>query len=84
MLDWGAKQRKNKSVHADNSDNSCEVFAVLFLFFTVLSGRKYQRSLASVFQPLRGALFQNEGEKVECSLYNRWKLFIFPLTGTLP
>ena len=35
---------------------------------TALWGRKYQRNLASVFQPLRGALFQNEAQKVECSL----------------
>ena len=68
MLDWGAKQRENKPIHADHSDNSCEVFAVLFLFLTALWGRKYQRNLASVFQPLRGALFQNEAQKVKCSL----------------
>ena len=36
---------------------------------TALSGRKYQRNLGSVFQPLRGALIQNEAHiKVECSL----------------
>ena len=40
----------------------------MFLFLTALWGRKYQRNLASVFQPLRGALFQNEAQKVECSL----------------
>ena len=34
-----------------------------------LSGRKYQRKLGSVSEPLRGALFQNEAHvKVECSL----------------
>ena len=34
-----------------------------------LSGRKYQRKLRSVFEPLRGALFQNEAHvKVECAL----------------
>ena len=36
---------------------------------TALSGRKYQRNLGSVFQPLRGALIQTEAHiKVECSL----------------
>ena len=68
LLNWGAKQRENKPIHADHSDNSCEVFAVLFLFLTALSGRKYQRNLASVFQPLRGALFQSEAQKVKGSL----------------
>ena len=68
MLDWEAKQRENKPIHADHSDNSCEAFAVLSFFLTALSGRKYQRNLAIVFQPLRGALFQNEAQKVECSL----------------
>ena len=66
MLDWGAKQRENKPIHADHSDNSCQVFGVLFLFLTALSGRKYQRNLGSVFQPLRGALIQTEAHiKVE-------------------
>ena len=36
---------------------------------TALSGRKYQRNLGSVFQPLRGALIQTEAHiKVEWSL----------------
>ena len=74
MLDWGAKQRENKPIHADQSDNSRDVFAVLFLFLTALSARKYQRNLASVFQPL----------SVHWSLYNLLKLFMVPLTGTSP
>ena len=75
MLDWGAKQLENKPIHADHSDNSCQVFAgfflfcYLFLFLTALSGKKHQRKLGSVFQPLRGALFRNEAHvKVECLL----------------
>lgn len=36
------------------------------MFLTALSGENYQSNLGSVFQPLRGALFQNETQKVEC------------------
>ena len=49
-------------------------FLLLFcyLFFVIcsaLSGKKHQRKLGSVFQPLRGALFRNEAHlKVECLL----------------
>ena len=76
MLDLGAEQREKKPIHADHSVNSCEleVFVVLFLFLTALSGRKYQRNLTSVFQHL----------SVHWSLYNLLKLFMFPLTGTSP
>ena len=71
MLAWGAKHRENKPIQADHSDNSCYryLFAVLFLFLTALSGRKYKRNLGSVFQPLREALIQSEAQlKVECLL----------------
>ena len=82
LLKHGIKQHKEKVVCLIGEPNSgktslftpiTRIIPVRYLLFcscflTALSGRKYQRNLGSVFQPLRGALFQNEPQKVECSL----------------
>ena len=74
MLDWRAKQRENSLftpitwiIPSKYLLFFC--FVCLFVIVCDLSGRKYQRKLGSVSEPLRGALFQNEAHvKVECSL----------------